>query len=120
VRPAQQAPSAGPLPDFGAPVSSPPSGSAGEPTLSSDERQLLSLLAEPYWRDRSVDAGALPTDTDIAAALGWPAPKVGRTVAYLCNRLTRGGVPGLHGRGRRLGLARHVVESGLITGADVL
>ncbi len=87
--------------------------------LNEEQRLLLLLLAESRLR-RPNGPHQLPSNRDGADALGWGIAKYNRKLDWLCDRLARNGVPGLQsdqGRAldRRQRLARHAVDSGLVS-----
>ena len=76
-------------------------------------------------RDPAAGPEALPTNRQVAHRLGWPITKFNRKLDYLCQRLTKDGVPGLQGgRGteatnRRWRLVEHAVNARLVTPGDL-
>lgn len=84
--------------------------------LSREEHELLMALAQLSFQGPGmVGTQPLPSDAELAERLGRPVAHITRTIAYLCNRLTRSGVPGLHGGGdRRAALVRHALDVGLV------
>jgi hypothetical protein len=94
----------------------------GRVDLTDDERALLRVLADPVLQDPAgAGPGTLPTNREVALALGWPLTKFNRKLDYLCVRLARAGVVGLQGgRGseannRRWRLVEHAVAARLVT-----
>jgi hypothetical protein len=93
--------------------------------LTTDERLLVTALAEPLLRDPGAGPDDLVPNRAIAARLGWSITKFNRKLDYLCTRLTRSGVRGLQGeRGveatnRRWRLVEHGVAARLVTADDL-
>ena len=91
--------------------------------LNLEQRQLLAALCETRLVDPAA-ALVLPSNQDIAERLGWTITKLNRKLDYLCERLTREGVPGLKRSGsravdRRSRLAEMALQSQMV-GADDL
>lgn len=97
----------------------------GRIPLTDEERSMLLLIAEPCLRDPTCGPEALPASRQVAHQLGWPLSKLNRKLDYLCTRLTRAGVRGLHGgrgreaRNRRWRLVEHAINARLVTPADL-
>jgi len=97
----------------------------GQVTLTDDERALVLALARPRLLDPTAGPDKVPPNRAVAAALGWRITRFNRKLDYLCERLTKAGVKGLHGErgagagGRRWQLVQHVVSTGLVTRADL-
>lgn len=91
--------------------------------LTTEQRSLLLALAEHSLLD-PLGPLRLPSNKEVAARLGWTAAKLNRKLDWLCERLTRHGVAGLHrsdGRSndRRQRLVEYALDHDLI-GADDL
>lgn len=91
--------------------------------LNAEQRLLVAALAE----SRLVNGGPdrLPTNRSVAERLGWSEAKLNRKLDYLCHRLHRLGVAGMHESGRRAvgrrgRLVDHLVATGQITNDDVV
>ena len=84
--------------------------------LTDEQRQLLEALAAPLL----AGADALPTNRQLAASLGWTITKYNRKLDGLCAKYARAGITGLRGSSdqlatdRRLRLAEHVIDSGIV------
>lgn len=97
----------------------------GRIVLTDEERALLVRLATPVLLDRGAGSESLPSNKEIAHALGWPITKYNRKLDYLCVRLAKAGVKGLQGgRGaeatnRRWRLVEHAVAARLVTADDL-
>lgn len=78
----------------------------GRTTLNSEQRMLLLALAEPMLRRRVRGAVNAPSSAQAAARLGWTVTKFNRKLDYLCQKLERLGVRGLHGGPERLAVDR--------------
>jgi hypothetical protein len=98
----------------------------GEVTLTEDEKALVVELARPFLLDPGAGPERLPSNEDVAAALGWGRTKLNRKLDYLCERLTRAGVRGLQGgRGqlatnRRWVLVQHALVARLVIPDDLV
>jgi hypothetical protein len=97
----------------------------GRIPLTDEERKMLVVLARPVLRDPAQGPESLPASRQVAHELGWPLSKLNRKLDYLCTRLTRAGVDGLHGgrgheaRHRRWRLVEHAINARLVTPADL-
>jgi hypothetical protein len=98
--------------------------------LTPDQHLLVVALAEPTLRASgstpSIDARTvLPSSAATARRLGWPITRFNRKLDYLCHRLERAGVPGLHGdsgrlaSGRRARLVRYALATGIVVAEDL-
>lgn len=120
VEAAVAAPS-GPGPPSLGPAEGQPTTRYGDVVLTADERALVVELARPFLLDPGAGPEQLPSNEDVAAALGWGRTKLNRKLDYLCERMTRAGVRGLHGgRGqlannRRWVLVQHALLARLVT-----
>ena len=91
------------------------------------ESQLLAILAlaEPLLRRVGSGAADVPTAVDAAKRLGWAQTRFNRKLDNVCDKLTRAGVRGLHGRpgaeatNRRLQLVEYAVSTLLVTRGDL-
>ena len=87
--------------------------------LTDEQRQLLEALAAPVLAGTS-----LPTNREIASSLGWTITKYNRKLDGLCSKYTKAGITGLRGSSdqlatdRRLRLAQHVIDAGIVGGSD--
>lgn len=91
----------------------------GTITLTDDEKAMLVLLAAPCLADPTAGAEALPTNSAVAARLGWSLPKFNRKLDYLCTRLTDAGVRGLSGNSRRWRLVEHAINARMVKPTDL-
>jgi hypothetical protein len=93
--------------------------------LTSDERELLVVLARPVVVEHASGPEFLPPNRTIAQELDWTMPKYNRKLDHLCLRFAKIGVRGLVGargieaRNRRWLLVKYALESGMITPADL-
>lgn len=78
----------------------------GGTALTPDQRMLLLALAEPVLRRQTRGAVKVPSSAEAASRLGWSVTKFNRKLDYLCQKLERGGVKGLHGDKDRLATDR--------------
>lgn len=96
---------------------------AGALPLNDEQRLLLVALAEPWLRGEG--PLELATNRQIAARLGWTITKYNRKLDWLCQKYAAAGVSGLRGssdllaRDRRLRLAEHALDAGIVTTADL-
>lgn len=96
---------------------------AGSLPLNDEQRLLLVALAEPWLRGEG--PLELATNRQIAARLGWTITKYNRKLDWLCQKYAAAGVSGLRGssdllaRDRRLRLAEHALDAGIVTPADL-
>ncbi len=83
--------------------------------LTDEQRELLEALAAPILAGEP-----LPTNRQLAHQLGWTITKYNRKLDGLCLKYSRGGVAGLRGsagelaKDRRLRLAEHAVDAGIV------
>lgn len=97
----------------------------GRVAMTLDQRLLVLALAEPRLRDMHNPDVPLPSNREAAQRLGWKITKFNRKLDNVCDKLTKKGVPGLHGdRGgiasnRRKHLVDHAVNSGMVSPADL-
>ena len=93
--------------------------------LNSEQRLLVAALAEPLLRGRPDWVSRMPGNKEVARRLGWTLPKYNRKLDHLCRRLAEEGVDGVLGTAstlatnRRQVVVRHLVDSGLVTAADL-
>ena len=99
--------------DIDGPAYDPPSARepAGEttasvPVLNRDQRLLLLSLTEQILRSGDRSVSSLPTSAEAAERLGWPLTRFNRKLDYLCQKIARTGVRGLHGDGGQLAANR--------------
>ncbi|HNI35479.1 MAG TPA: hypothetical protein PLV93_08770 [Microthrixaceae bacterium] len=99
-------------------------------TMSPDEipltsEQMLVLLVLAETRLRTGRTGTpLPSNAAAAHELGWSLNKYNRKLDWLCNKLTRNGITGLHSSTGRANERRHrlvefMIASGRVTAADL-
>lgn len=74
--------------------------------LTDDQRLLLVALAERALRRGTTGVTSLPSSAEAAQRLGWPLTTFNRKLDALCAKMTRAGVPGLHGGPSRLASSR--------------
>ena len=92
--------------------------------LTPDQRLLIVALAEPTLR-APVDGIQIPSNRQAAARLGWSITKFNRKLDNVCAKLSKAGVPGLHGSpgalasSRRRALVEFALQSGLVTNSDL-
>lgn len=97
----------------------------GRVDFSPGQRLLLIALAEPILRQGGRAGTALPSSSAAAQRLGWPLTTFNRKLDHLCERLSEGGVPGLHatdGRRavhRRARLVEYAIAARLVGPADL-
>jgi hypothetical protein len=89
----------------------------GPRTLTPDQRLIIVALCEPVLRRGTRGSGHVPTSADAAARLGWTLTKFNRKLDNVCDKLTRGGIAGLHGGPSKLAVNRRarLVEFALAT-----
>jgi len=89
----------------------------GPRALTPDQKLAIVALCEPVLRRGARGAGHVPTSADAAARLGWTLTKFNRKLDNVCDKLSRGGVTGLHGGPDRLAVNRRarLVEFALAT-----
>jgi hypothetical protein len=94
-------------------------------TLTPEQRLLILALAEPGLRTPGSGTTILPTSASAAQRLGWPITRFNRKLDYLCHRLERAGIPGLHGdaeqlaSGRRARLVHYAMATRLVSIDDL-
>lgn len=92
--------------------------------LNPEQRLLLLALCEPQLLDPAA-AATVPTNRQASHRLGWSATKFHRKLDNLCAKFARAGVVGVHGdvaelaADRRLHLARHAIDAGLVSVDDL-
>lgn len=87
------------LPDAGATT-------IGRVAFTTDQKLLILSLAENVLRRGNRGAGTIPSSADAAARLGWALTKFNRKLDNVCEKLTRGGIRGLHGAQGKLAVNR--------------
>ncbi len=93
--------------------------------LNEEQRQLVVSLAEPLLNGDESWPASMPTNRDVADALGWSPTKLNRKLDYLCRRVADRGVGGVHGDSnrrahtRRLALVEYLVGNRLVTAEDL-
>jgi hypothetical protein len=91
------------------------------PVLTDTQFLLILALAEPLLRHTGHGRSEIPTSAEAAKRLGWALTRFNRKLDNVCQKLTRGGVRGLHGApgllasGRRARLVEYAVASRLVT-----
>lgn len=78
----------------------------GRTSLTPEQRLLLVALSEPMLKRRVRGAVNAPSSAEAAARLGWTVTKFNRKLDYVCQKLERMGVRGLHGGPNRLATDR--------------
>ncbi|MCS3492510.1 hypothetical protein M2368_001513 [Arthrobacter sp. JUb119] len=97
----------------------------GPVLLTSAQRALVVVLAEPMLRREGTGLSSIPTSAAAAARLGWGITKFNRKLDNVCDKLDKAGVAGLRGgpgklaTNRRARLVEHAVSSHLVTRADL-
>ncbi len=92
----------------------------GAVPLTSSQLRLLLALAEDTLRRAGDGSSQLPTNAAAAARLGWSKTTFNRKLDNLCDKFTRAGVKGLHGRpgelavNRRARLVEYVVAARIV------
>ena len=91
--------------------------------LNEEQRTLLVALCESRLLDPTGPL-VLPTNTSVAARLGWTTTKFNRKLDYLCDRCARHGVAGLRRDGgratdRRRLLAEWALVNQVVTAEDL-
>jgi len=95
------------------------------PTLNRDQRLLLLALTESALRSGDRSISGLPTSAEAAQRLGWSLTRFNRKLDYLCQKLTRLGVRGLHGgpdqlaANRRFRLVEYALAARLVSADDL-
>jgi len=98
----------------------------GRMSLTPDQRLLLIALAEPMLKRRVRGAVHAPSSAEAAARLGWTVTKFNRKLDYLCQKLEKMGVRGLHGAADRLAfdrksrLVEHALAARLVSSEDLV
>lgn len=104
----------------------------GEPTeqwgvvaINTEQRMLITALAEPQLVDPTSGPSSLPTNRAVARDLGWTITKLNRKLDHVCEKFARAGVRGIQGdlaglaTERRVRLVRHCIEAGIVSDADL-
>jgi len=78
----------------------------GRMTFTPEQRLLIVALCEPALRLEGRGAAALPSSAQAAQRLGWRLTKFNRKLDNVCEKLTAGGIRGLHGGPARLATSR--------------
>jgi hypothetical protein len=97
----------------------------GAVALTPDQRALIVSLAEPLLLQEGRGSASVPSSAAAAQRLGWPITKFNRKLDNVCQKLSRRGVPGLHGRpgelasNRRGRLVEYAVSTRLVTSEDL-
>jgi len=92
--------------------------------LNVEQRLLLLALCEPQLLNPA-SGEIVPTNRQASHRLGWSATKYHRKLDNLCAKFARAGVAGVHGdvaelaADRRLRLARHAIDTELVTVDDL-
>lgn len=93
--------------------------------LTLNQRLLVLSLAEPVLLAGAATAARIPSSREAADRLGWTTTKFNRQLDAVCQKLTRGGVAGLHGAvdqlasGRRARLVEYAVATRLVSPDDL-
>jgi hypothetical protein len=97
----------------------------GRVEFTPDQKLLIVALAEDLLRRGNRGSGTIPASADAARRLGWAVTKFNRKLDNVCEKLTRGGVRGLHGNadrlaaGRKARLVEYALASRLVTEEDL-
>jgi hypothetical protein len=97
----------------------------GRTSLTTDQRLLVLVLAEPLLRLGDRGQGCIPTSSVAADRLGWTLTKFNRKLDNVCQKLAKHGVRGLHGDASRLAanrrarLVEYTVAARLVTALDL-
>lgn len=78
----------------------------GRVTLTPDQKLLILVLAEDMLRRGNRGMGRIVSNAEAAARLGWALTKFNRKLANVCEKLTKLGIRGLHGRAQQLATNR--------------
>lgn len=78
----------------------------GRMSFTPDQKLLILALCEPVLRQGTRGAGSIPSSGHAAARLGWTITKFNRKLDNVCDKLTRGGIRGLHGGPDKLAVNR--------------
>lgn len=95
------------------------------PALNHDQRLLLLALAERPLRAGHPAISSIPTSAEAARRLGWSLTRFNRKLDYLCQKLARIGVQGLHGgsgnlaANRRFRLVEYALAARLVAPDDL-
>lgn len=93
--------------------------------MTPDQLRLVLSLAEPSLRDPLSRELRIPSNKQAAHRLGWSLTRFNRKLDNVCEKLTKRGVPGLHGgvselaTDRRRRLVEFALQSGLVAAADL-
>jgi hypothetical protein len=74
----------------------------GRLAFTPDQKLLILALAEDVLRRGNRGAGTIPASSVAADRLGWTITKFNRKLDNVCQKVSRGGVRGLHGDAERL------------------
>jgi hypothetical protein len=97
----------------------------GRVSLTPDQTLLVLALAEPSLASAEGSAAHLPSSADAARRLGWTMSRFNRKLDNVCQKLTRNGVRGLHGKpgqlasNRRARLVEYALAVRMVTAADL-
>lgn len=97
----------------------------GDVVLTASQKIIIVALAEPMLSREGVAMSDIPTSAAAAQRLGWTVTRFNRKLDNVCEKLTRAGVPGLHGGGRsyatnrRARLVEHAIAARIVTRADL-
>lgn len=97
----------------------------GNVALTPSQHLLVVALAEPILRREGVGMSEIPTSQVAADRLGWTITKFNRKLDSVCEKLTMGGVRGLHGgageyaTNRRARLVEHAIAARLVWRGDL-
>ena len=92
--------------------------------LTPTQRLLVVALAEATLRDPASGV-RIPNSNQVAAQLNWTITQFNRKLDNVCNKLTKAGIPGLHGApgalasDRRRNLVEFAIQSGLVDADDL-
>lgn len=93
--------------------------------LTPTQRLLVVALAEQTLRD-SASGVRIPNSSEVAGRLGWTITQFNRKLDNVCDKLTKAGIPGLHGApgalasDRRRNLVEFAIQSGLVDTEDLV
>ncbi len=93
--------------------------------LSDNQRRCVLALAEPALNRSATTTSRIPTSAEAADRLGWTLSAFNRQLDTVCQKLTDGGVRGLHGgterlaTGRRARLVEYALAVRLVTPTDL-
>lgn len=97
----------------------------GGVSFTPDQKLLIVALAEQVLRRGHRGAAAIPASVDAAMRLGWTITKFNRKLDNVCDKLSRGGIRGLHGESGRLATSRrarlveYALAAQLVTSEDL-